>query len=83
MTTRVPYLTIRFGGYFHRDIPQEDAERTPVGPGTPGDEYFCRSWQPMCFADELHDRIADGSIMPRVTTGNSMVPCTIIGARAA
>jgi len=37
----------------------------------------------MCFADELHDRIADGSIMPRVTTGNSMVPCTIIGARAA
>jgi choline dehydrogenase len=28
-------------------------------------------------------RIADGSIMPRVTTGNSMAPCMIIGERAA
>jgi choline dehydrogenase len=28
-------------------------------------------------------RIADGSIMPRVTTGNTMAPCIIIGERAA
>jgi choline dehydrogenase len=28
-------------------------------------------------------RIADGSIMPRVTTGNTMAPCVIIGERAA
>lgn len=28
-------------------------------------------------------RIADGSIMPRVTAGNTMVPCVIIGERAA
>ena len=28
-------------------------------------------------------RIADGSIMPRVTTGNTMAPCVIIGVRAA
>jgi choline dehydrogenase len=27
--------------------------------------------------------IADGSIMPRVTTGNTMAPCVIIGERAA
>jgi choline dehydrogenase-like flavoprotein len=27
-------------------------------------------------------RIADGSIMPRVTTGNTMAPCIIIGERA-
>jgi choline dehydrogenase len=26
--------------------------------------------------------IADGSIMPRVTTGNTMAPCVIIGERA-
>ncbi|HMG37129.1 MAG TPA: hypothetical protein VKM94_24575 [Blastocatellia bacterium] len=26
---------------------------------------------------------ADGSIMPRVTTGNTMAPCIIIGQRAA
>ena len=25
----------------------------------------------------------DGSIMPRVTTGNTMAPCVIIGERAA
>jgi choline dehydrogenase len=28
-------------------------------------------------------RIADGSIMPRVTTGNTMAPCIIIGERAS
>ena len=28
-------------------------------------------------------RIADGSIMPRVTAGNTMAPCVIIGERAA
>ncbi|QRX81671.1 GMC family oxidoreductase [Glaciimonas sp. PAMC28666] len=28
-------------------------------------------------------RIADGSIMPRVTTGNTMAPCMIIGERMA
>jgi choline dehydrogenase len=28
-------------------------------------------------------RIADGSIMPRVTTGNTMAPCVVIGKRAA
>jgi choline dehydrogenase len=28
-------------------------------------------------------RIADASILPRVTTGNTMAPCVVIGARAA
>lgn len=28
-------------------------------------------------------RIADGSVMPRVTTGNTQAPCAIIGERAA
>ena len=28
-------------------------------------------------------RIADGSVMPRVTTANTMGPCVIIGERAA
>jgi choline dehydrogenase len=28
-------------------------------------------------------RIADGSILPRVTTGNAMAPCVIIGERAS
>jgi choline dehydrogenase len=28
-------------------------------------------------------RVADGSIMPRVTTGNTMATCIIIGERAA
>jgi choline dehydrogenase len=27
-------------------------------------------------------RIADASIMPRVTTGNTMAPCVLIGERA-
>ena len=28
-------------------------------------------------------RIADGSILPRITKGNTMAPCVIIGERAA
>jgi choline dehydrogenase len=28
-------------------------------------------------------RVADGSIMPRITTGNTMAPCVLIGERAA
>ncbi len=28
-------------------------------------------------------RVADGSIMPRVTTGNTQAPCAVIGERAA
>jgi choline dehydrogenase len=28
-------------------------------------------------------RIADGSILPRITTGNTMAPCAIVGERAA
>jgi choline dehydrogenase len=28
-------------------------------------------------------RIADGSIMPRITTANTMAPCVVIGERVA
>jgi choline dehydrogenase len=28
-------------------------------------------------------RIADGSVLPRVTTGNTMAPCVIVGEKAA
>ena len=28
-------------------------------------------------------RVVDGSIMPRITTGNTMAPCVVIGERAA
>jgi choline dehydrogenase len=28
-------------------------------------------------------RIADASIMPRITTGNTMAPCVVMGERAA
>jgi choline dehydrogenase len=28
-------------------------------------------------------RVADGSILPRITAGNTMAPCVIVGERAA
>jgi choline dehydrogenase len=28
-------------------------------------------------------RIADGSVIPKITTGNTMAPCVVIGERAA
>jgi len=55
MAVRAPFLKTRFGAYFHREVPAEDAELTHVGPGTPGGEYMRRFWQPICFSDELQD----------------------------
>ncbi len=55
MATRAPFLTTPFGGYYHRDVPQEDAELTHIGPGTPCGEYLRRFWQPVCFTDDLRD----------------------------
>jgi tert-butyl alcohol monooxygenase / tert-amyl alcohol desaturase len=55
MATRSGFLTHRFGAYYHREIPREDAELTHVEPGTPCGEYFRRFWQPVCFSDDLRD----------------------------
>jgi hypothetical protein len=55
MITRASYLTTRFGGYLHREVPEEDAELSHVGPDTPCGEYLRRFWQPICFSDELKD----------------------------
>jgi phenylpropionate dioxygenase-like ring-hydroxylating dioxygenase large terminal subunit len=55
MANRAPFLKTRFGGYYHRAVPQEDAELTHVGPDTPCGEYMRRFWQPVCFSDDLRD----------------------------
>ena len=55
MITRAPFLKTRYGGYLHRDVPDEDTELTHVGPHTPCGEYLRRFWQPICFSDELRD----------------------------
>jgi hypothetical protein len=40
MASQSSFLTTRFSGYFHREVPQEDAELTHIGPGTPCGEYL-------------------------------------------
>jgi phenylpropionate dioxygenase-like ring-hydroxylating dioxygenase large terminal subunit len=55
MVTKAGYLTTRFGGYLHREVPEEDVELSHVGPDTPCGEYLRRYWQPICFSDELKD----------------------------
>jgi phenylpropionate dioxygenase-like ring-hydroxylating dioxygenase large terminal subunit len=54
-TKKPVLLTERYGGYYHRDVPQEDEELTHVGPGTPCGEYLRRYWQPVAVAAELKD----------------------------
>ena len=44
-----------YGGYFKRDVPDEDAELTHVGPGTVGGEFMRRFWQPVVLSEELKD----------------------------
>ena len=53
--TRAPFLSTKYGGYYHSQVPEEDAELTRIGPGTPCGEYLRRYWQPVCYADELTD----------------------------
>ena len=55
MVTRAPVLTTPYGGYLHREVPEEDVELSHVGPDTPCGEYLRRFWQPICFSDELKD----------------------------
>jgi phenylpropionate dioxygenase-like ring-hydroxylating dioxygenase large terminal subunit len=55
MKTRTTFLTVPYGAYYHREVPEEDVELTHVGPGTPGGEYFRRFWHPVAFSHELGD----------------------------
>jgi hypothetical protein len=43
--TRAGFLSTRYGGYLHREVPDEDAELSHVGPDTPCGEYLRRFWQ--------------------------------------
>lgn len=52
---RPPFLKTRYGGYYHRGAPPENAELTHIGPNTPCGEYFRRFWHPVCYSDELRD----------------------------
>src|SRR5260370_40519909 len=50
-----PFWTSRFGGCYHRAVPQEDAGLPLGGPNSRCGEYMRRFWQPVCFSDELRD----------------------------
>ena len=54
-TTRPAFLTEPYGAYYHREVPEEDAELTHTGPGTPCGEYLRRFWQPVAHSEELLD----------------------------
>jgi nitrite reductase/ring-hydroxylating ferredoxin subunit len=55
MAERVPFLHTAYRAYDHRARPEEDAELTHVGPGTPCGEYLRRFWQPVITLEELQD----------------------------
>src|ERR671922_3120842 len=55
MAERVAFLNTAYRAYDHRERPEEDAELTHVGPGTPCGEYLRRFWQPVITSEELQD----------------------------
>ena len=55
MAERVAFLNTAYSAYHHRERPEEDAELTRVGPGTPCGEYLRRFWQPIITSEELQD----------------------------
>ena len=77
MAKKQNVLGTPYGGYNHRDVPEEDKELTHVGPGTPGGEYLRRYWQPVALSDDLKDlpkriRIrTKSSSMMRILLGRS------------
>src|SRR5437773_4941103 len=55
MAATVSRSVAPFSAYFKRDVPEEDAELTHVGPGTPCGEYLRRFWHPVGLSSELSD----------------------------
>ena len=52
MARKAKFLNKPYSAYWHREIPEEDAELTQVGPGTPG-EYMRRFWHPFAMVADL------------------------------
>ena len=55
MATRAPFLKTRYGGYFHRHVPEEDPDITHVGSERHAANTYAAIWQPVCFSDDLKD----------------------------
>jgi phenylpropionate dioxygenase-like ring-hydroxylating dioxygenase large terminal subunit len=55
MSEKFQNLNGPYSAYLSRGVPDEDAELTHVGPGTPCGEYFRRFWQPVGFSAKLGD----------------------------
>ena len=55
MARKAKFLNKPYSAYWHREIPEEDAELTHVGPGTPAGEYLRRFWHPIAIAADLKD----------------------------
>jgi nitrite reductase/ring-hydroxylating ferredoxin subunit len=55
MTTKPPFISTSYGGYYEAGIPKEDEELTHTGPRTPCGEYLRRFWQPVALSRELND----------------------------
>src|SRR6266852_3988402 len=55
MAERVAFLNTAYRAYHHHERPEEDADLTHVGPGTPCGEYLRRFWQPIITSEALQD----------------------------
>ena len=44
-----------YSGYHRRDVPQEDAELTHIGPDTPCGEFMRRYWHPVALSSDVTD----------------------------
>lgn len=55
VTTELRSPGVPYGGYYHREVPDDDRELTRVGPGTPCGEYLRRFWHPVGLSSELKD----------------------------
>ena len=56
MTEQPRWTTKPYQGYAINRQPEEDAELTHVGPGTPCGEYMRRFWQPVAMASQLGEQ---------------------------
>lgn len=55
MVDKIKILDKRFGAYYHREVPPENALLTHTGPGTPCGEYLRRFWHPVAHCASLKD----------------------------
>ena len=78
MTTRAPFLSQRYGAYYHREVPEPDEETDQRRPrNTPCGDYLRRFWHPVIESDALTDLPKSIKVLGEELVASGMAAATL------